>query len=111
MEKSTKTIKQKLKTIWTKVKPFLTFKMALCFGIAWMITNGWSIVLVFLGTYLDIPWMLAVGGGYYALLWLPVFPEKIVTIAIAFFLEKLLFGRKKQTEANNANTRTEEHRI
>ena len=64
---------------------------------AWMITNGWSYVLFALGTFLDIGWMVAVGGAYLAFLWLPVSPEKIVTIAISMGLLRWLFPNDEKT--------------
>ena len=48
-----------------------------------MITNGWSYILLGTETLFDIAWMKAVAAGYLAFLWLPVSPEKLVTLAIA----------------------------
>ena len=74
-------------------------RFLLCFGIAWMITNGWSYVLFGLGTFLNVGWMMAVGGGYMAFLWLPISPEKIVTVVIAIWLLKRLFPNDQKTLA------------
>ena len=62
-----------------------------------MITNGWSYVLFGLGTFLDIPWMIAVSGAYLAFLWLPFTPEKLITLAIAIILLKWLFPKDEKT--------------
>ena len=43
--------------------------------------------------------MTAVGASYLAFLWLPITPEKIITIAIAVFLLKRLFPRDEKTLA------------
>ena len=72
-------------------------RFLLCFSIAWMITNGWSYVMFALGTFLDISWMVAVGGAYLAFLWLPISPEKIVTDAIAMALLRWLFPNDEKT--------------
>jgi len=72
-------------------------RFLLCFGIGWMITNGWAYIMLALGTWLGIPWMMAVGGGYLALLWIPFTPEKIITVAIALVLLKLLFPNDEKT--------------
>ena len=84
-----------------KIKRILQFllnpKFVLCFGIGWMITNGWSYILFGLGTFLNIEWMIYVGGGYMALLWVPATPEKLITFAIAIFLMKRLFPDDKKT--------------
>lgn len=72
-------------------------RFLLCFCMAWMITNGWSYVFFALGLLLDIPWMTAVGGAYLAFLWLPISPEKIVTIAISIQLLRWFFPNDQKT--------------
>lgn len=72
-------------------------RLLLCFAIAWMITNGWSYILLGLGTYYEIGWMAAVGGAYLTMLWLPISPEKILTFAISIGLLKWLFPHDKKT--------------
>ena len=51
------------------------------------------------GTYLDIGWMIAISGAYLAFLWLPITPEKIVTIAIAIVILRILFPNDQKTLA------------
>lgn len=34
----------------------------LCFGIAWLITYGWSYFMLGIGTYYEIGWMMAVAA-------------------------------------------------
>ena len=83
---------EKLKQNLKKAVQFIANpRLILCFMIGWMITNGWSYILFGLGTYLGIEWMIAVGGAYMALLWLPFTPEKIITCAIAIALLRWLF--------------------
>ena len=72
-------------------------RLLLCFGIAWMITNGWSYVMFGVGTYFNISWMIAVGGGYMTFLWIPATPEKIVTVAIAVALLRFFFPNDQKT--------------
>ena len=74
-------------------------RLLLCLAMAWMITNGWSYILMAVGTYFEIPWMMAVAGAYLAFLWLPVSPEKIVTFAIAIALLRWLFPNDQKTLA------------
>lgn len=69
----------------------------MCFFLAWMITNGWSYILFAVGTLYRIEWMLAVSGAYLTFLWLPISPEKIVTVFIAVFLLKKFFPRDEKT--------------
>ena len=86
-----------------KGKPLLVAltnpRFLLCFGLAWMITNGWSYVFLGIGAFYGIDWMTAVGASYLAFLWLPVTPEKIITIAVAVFFLKRLFPKDEKTLA------------
>jgi len=92
--------KKKIKRILKKTLLFVTNpRLLLCIGLAWIITNGWSYVMFAVGTYLEINWMIAVGGTYLAFLWLPISPEKIVTATIAIFLLKKLFPNDTKTLA------------
>ena len=89
-------IKQKLKKI---IQFILNPRLLLCFGLAWLITNGWSYVLFGIGTYFGIGWMIAIAGAYLTFLWLPISPEKIVTVAIAIVLLRFLFPHDEKTLA------------
>ena len=74
-------------------------RLLLCVAVAWMITNGWSYILFGLGTFFEIPWMIAVGGAYLTFLWLPISPEKIVTFTIAIALLRWFFPNDQKTLA------------
>ena len=87
-------MKEKIKTV---LQFALNPRFLLCFLIAWMITNGWSYVMLGFGTFFEIGWMIAVAGGYLTFLWLPISPEKIVTVLIAMWLLKLLFPNDQKT--------------
>ena len=93
-------MKEKIKHFLKKAILFITNpKLLLCLGIAWLITNGWSYILLGIGTYWKIEWMIAVASAYLAFLWFPVSPEKIATVAIAIALLKFLFPNDKKTLA------------
>ena len=77
--------------LWIKL--ILNWRFLVCFGIGWMITNGWSYVLLFVGFLASIDWMKAVSLGYLAILWIPFSPEKVVTVSIALFLVRRLFPK------------------
>lgn len=92
--------KEKIKKAIVKAIQFIANpRLLLCFGIAWLITNGWSYIMFGIGTYYGIDWMIAVSGAYLAFLWLPFTPEKIVTVAIAMWLLRLLFPKDEKTLA------------
>ena len=80
------------------LKKLCNWRFLICFGIAWIITNGWCYVFIFLGTILNIKWMLSVGTSYLAFLWMPWTPEKLITIPIAIFLLKILFPKQKKLQ-------------
>ena len=89
-----------MKSIIKKIVQFiLNPHLLVCILLGWFITNGWSYVMFGLGTYFTIEWMLAVSGAYLAFLWLPVSPEKIVTLAIAIALLRFLFPNDQKTLA------------
>lgn len=90
--------KEKLKEKLIKIIQFFANpRLLLCLGIAWIITNGWSYILLAVGTILKIKWMMAVAGAYMTFLWFPFTPEKLATVIIAMFLLKRLFPNDKKT--------------
>lgn len=94
--KAGKIMKAKLKKIFQFIaNPHLL----LCVAIAWLITNGWSYIMLALGTFFKIDWMMAVSGAYVAFLWLPLSPEKLVTFAIAIVLLRWIFPNDQKTLA------------
>lgn len=93
-----KDLKTKLKR-WLRSALEFCFnpRMLLCFGMGWMITNGWAYIAAGLGLWLDIDWLFGIGIGYLTALWIPFTPEKIITVIIAIFLLKKLFPNDKKT--------------
>lgn len=85
--------------LWIKKILQLIFnpRLLLCLLIGWMITNGWSYIMLGLGLLFKIKWMQAVAAAYLGLLWIPFTPEKIITVAIAIFLLRLFFPKDEKT--------------
>ena len=91
-------MKEKIKEIFKKIIfCIINPRFLFCFGIAWMITNGWSYVAFTVGMFFNIGWLIAVSSAYLAFLWLPISPEKLVTVAIAMFLLRWLFPNDERT--------------
>lgn len=91
-------MKEKLKSLCKKIiQFFINPRLLLCFGIGWMITNGWAYILFGLGTWLGNEWMIGISSAYLTILWLPVSPEKIITLTIAVWLMKLIFPNDQKT--------------
>ena len=92
------TLKEKIKYwIKTVVEFILNPRLLLCFGLAWIITNGWAYIVMGLGLLIENEWLIGISGGYLAALWIPFTPEKIITVIIAIFLLKLIFPNDKKT--------------
>ena len=89
-----KHMKRKIKVI---IQFILNPRFLICFGLAWLLTNGWSYIVLALGTLFQIQWMIAVAGAYMALLWFPFTPEKVITIIIAMALLRWLFPNDEKT--------------
>ena len=77
------------------LRPFLSLKFLVCYLLAWLIVNGWSIAFIIIGAIFDIEWMLGVGIGYQAFWYLPLTPEKLITIPMAMWFNFKLFKDKK----------------
>ena len=80
------------------LRPFLNLRFLLCFSISWMITNGWAYIFIIIGTKFEITWMAYVGTSYIAILWLPITPEKLITIPLAMLFQKLFFKNDEKTK-------------
>lgn len=90
--------KEKIRRAAIKLLRFVSNpRFLLCFGVAWIITNGWSYVALAAGTYYGIGWMTAVAGAYMAFLWFPFSPEKVATFAIAMVLLRWWFPQDEKT--------------
>lgn len=84
--------------LYKYLRPFTSWKFVVSFGTAWMITNGWAYILAFA----PIPiwgWLRAMAIAYVGFLYLPITPEKLITIPIAIWLHVKLF--KKDTKTHN----------
>lgn len=81
------------------LKFFINPRLLFCLLVAWFITNGWSYVLFAISSYFHLKWLQGFSGAYLAFLWLPISPEKVVTIAIAIVLLKFIFPNDKNTLA------------
>lgn len=92
--------KEKIKTKLRNAAEFiLNPRLLLCLLIGWFITNGWSYVLLGIGTLLGNPVLISIAASYLAILWIPFTPEKIITVAIAIALLKFFFPKDKKTLA------------
>lgn len=75
----------------------LNYRLLVCLLLAWLVTNGWSYIAFGLGVYYEIDWLVGIASAYLAFLWLPLSPEKLVTIILAIWLLKILFPNDVDT--------------
>ena len=91
-------MREKLRKLCKIILQFvLNPRLLLCFGIGWIITNGWAYVLLGMGTVLENEWMIGIAGTYIAFLFLPFTAEKVITFAIAVMLLRWLFPNDEKT--------------
>ncbi|MCR5068106.1 MAG: hypothetical protein K6A14_08630 [Erysipelotrichaceae bacterium] len=85
---------KKLKNLAEQLRIYL-FRphFAACLIMAWFITNGWAYLGAVLGKLLKLPWLLGISTGYLAFLWMPMTPEKIITLMLAMSLSRILFPK------------------
>ena len=63
------TLKEKIKYwIKTVVEFILNPRLLLCFGLAWIITNGWAYIVMGLGLLIENEWLIGISGGYLAII-------------------------------------------
>ena len=90
----------------TKMRPYMTWKMLMVFGVVWIATTGWAWVFLILGPILHIPWMTRVGGGAQIFFWNPFINEKLLTIPFSIWLYKKIFKEDPKGHEENKQTDT-----
>ena len=88
-------MKRLLTKIKTYISPFLNWRILIIYLPIWFLMSGWTYLFIFLGTRHHISWMLAAGTFWATMLWLPITPEKLITIPLTLYLYVKLFGHKE----------------
>ena len=96
-------LRQLLHKLWIIIKPFLSFKVLLIYLPIYFCVTGW----VFLALIPGMPtWFRSIAGSWYATLWMPWMPEKLVTFPLTIYLYKKVFlnpNRKHISEKDKRN--------
>lgn len=79
-------MKRLLTKIKTYISPFLNWRILIIYVPIWFLMSGWTYLFIFLGTKYKIGWMLASGTFWATILWLPITPEKLITIPLTLFI-------------------------
>ncbi len=74
-----------------EVKRSSSFHLLWVLFLSWMITNGWSYLLLAISACMKWETGRRIALFYMGILWLPFTPEKILTISIAVFLLNCLY--------------------
>ena len=99
------------RTIFNKyIRPFLTWRIIICYIPFWFMFTGWTYVVIVTGP----AWLRAIGSSWLAWMCMPWCPEKIITIPAAIWLHRKLFPNhstatldnllKKEKDKLNSNT-------
>ena len=79
-----------MKRLWTKIKtyisPFLNWRILIIYLPIWFLMSGWTYLFIYLGTRHHVGWMLAAGTFWATVLWLPITPEKLITIPLTILV-------------------------
>jgi hypothetical protein len=79
-----------------KIKPYLTWTLAPSMLIAWLITNSWLYIFTWLAIKIHSPLMISISSAIALAYW--ILPEKLLTIPLGFFIQKILFIRRNKYE-------------
>lgn len=103
-------MKYAFKKIKTYISPFLNWRILIIYLPIWFIMSGWTYLFIFLGTKHHIPWMLASGSVWATILWLPITPEKLITIPLTLLIYVRWRGGKGDAVSNELQNMLNEAR-
>ena len=89
-----------LKKLWLKIKPFLTWRILICYLPFWFIASGWTYIALAIGN----AWWKTIAGVWLAWLWTPFCPEKLITIPLTIWLHKKIFPNRSTHDLDNILT-------
>lgn len=75
------------------IKPFLSWRILVCYLPFWFIFTGWTYVALAIGN----TWWKTISGVWLGIMWMPFAPEKLITIPLAIWLHKKLFPNRATT--------------
>lgn len=85
-------LKEHWHNFYMAIKPYLTLKMALCFGLSWCIVDGSPYLMVIFGNIYHLPLMVTIGLAIESVLWFPLTLEKpLIVIPLGVWFYRLFF--------------------
>lgn len=79
------------------IKPFLSWRILVCYLPFWFIFTGWTYVALAIGN----TWWKTISGVWLGIMWMPFAPEKLITIPLAIWLHKKLFPRHSTNDLDS----------
>lgn len=79
------------------IKPFLTWRILICYMPFWFLFTGWTYIALAIGN----AWWRAASGVWLAWMWMPWCPEKLITIPLTIWLYKKLFPNRATTDLDS----------
>lgn len=79
------------------IKPFLSWRILVCYLPFWFVFTGWTYVALAIGN----TWWKTASGVWLAWMWMPWCPEKLITIPLTIWLHKKLFPRHSTSELDS----------
>lgn len=78
------------KSIFNKyIRPFLTWRIIICYLPFWFLFTGWTYVVIATGP----TWLRAIGSSWLTWMCMPWCPEKLITIPATIWVHKKLFPK------------------
>ena len=81
----------------TIIKPFLSWRILVCYLPFWFIFTGWTYVALAIGN----AWWKTASGVWLAWMWMPWCPEKLITIPLTIWLHKKLFPKHSTSDLDD----------
>ena len=79
------------------IKPFLSWRILVCYLPFWFIFTGWTYVALAIGN----TWWKTASGVWLAWMWMPWCPEKLITIPLTIWLHKKLFPKHSTSDLDS----------
>lgn len=79
------------------IKPFLSWRILVCYLPFWFLFTGWTYVALAIGN----TWWKTASGVWLAWMWMPWCPEKLITIPLTIWLHKKLFPRHSTSDLDS----------
>lgn len=89
------------------IKPFLTWRILICYLPFWFLATGWAWLFSVIGR----GWLRGAAITWLGILWLPICPEKVVTIPLAIWLHTKIFPKHSVPKVLTETLKNEKQKL